>query len=96
MKKKNNNLRHVAFNVVGVVYRTALVAILLVLCSVYDLSAQATGPCDPFDPQPGCEDYNPDNVPIDGGASLLVAAGVAYGLKKVYDKRKQNKEADVA
>jgi len=44
-------------------------------------------------PDGDCVD-NP--VPIDGGASILVAAGVAYGLKKVYDKRKQNKEADIA
>lgn len=34
-------------------------------------------------------DYDPDNVvPIDGGASLLIAAGVAYGLKKIHDKKK--------
>lgn len=28
------------------------------------------------------------NIPIDGGISLLIAAGAAYGAKKVYDKRK--------
>jgi hypothetical protein len=28
-------------------------------------------------------------VPIDGGLSLLVAAAVGYGSKKMYDKRKQ-------
>jgi hypothetical protein len=26
-------------------------------------------------------------APFDGGASLLVAAGVAYGVKKAYNKR---------
>jgi hypothetical protein len=32
---------------------------------------------------------NPDNnAPIDGGLSLLVAAGVGYGAKKLRDKRK--------
>ncbi|MBW7893207.1 MAG: hypothetical protein H3C48_19770 [Chitinophagaceae bacterium] len=30
-----------------------------------------------------------DEIPFDGGLSLLVAAGVAYGAKKAYDKRKQ-------
>jgi len=30
------------------------------------------------------------NVPIDGGLSVLLAAGAAYGAKKVYDKRKEN------
>lgn len=28
------------------------------------------------------------DVPIDGGLSLLVAAGVGYGAKKIRDKRK--------
>ena len=35
------------------------------------------------------EDTNDINVPIDGGLSLLVAAGVAYGAKKGYDKSKK-------
>lgn len=30
-------------------------------------------------------------VPIDGGVGLLIAAGVGYGAKKYYDK-KRNKE----
>ena len=37
-----------------------------------------------------------DNVldtPIDGGLSLLIAAGVGYGIKKVRDERKKSKEA---
>ena len=38
---------------------------------------------------------NPGNpghhgAPFDGGASLLIAAGVAYGIKKAYNKRKAN------
>lgn len=32
---------------------------------------------------------DPD-APIDGGLSLLVAAGVGYGIKKVKDSRKKN------
>ena len=31
---------------------------------------------------------NPTTVPIDGGASLLLASGVAYGLKKLRDRRR--------
>lgn len=34
---------------------------------------------------------DPD-APIDGGLSLLIAAGVGYGAKKAYDKRKKNEE----
>ncbi len=37
----------------------------------------------PIDPPP----FEGD-VPIDGGLSLLVAAGVGYGIKKVRDHRK--------
>jgi hypothetical protein len=37
--------------------------------------------------QPG----NPNNpVPIDGGISLLIAAGAAFGAKKIYDARKKD------
>ena len=35
------------------------------------------------------------DVPIDGGLSLLVAAGVGYGIKKVRDSRKEKKETDL-
>lgn len=30
-----------------------------------------------------------DDVPFDGGISVLIAAGMAYGLKKAYDIKKQ-------
>lgn len=29
------------------------------------------------------------NVPIDGGLSLLLAAGAGYGIKKIYNKKKE-------
>lgn len=38
---------------------------------------------------------NVDDVPFDGGVSLLVAAGIGYGLKKAYDKKKEQKESEV-
>ncbi len=31
---------------------------------------------------------DPSLIPIDGGVSLLVAACVGYGVKKIYDSRK--------
>jgi len=37
--------------------------------------------------QPGFDD-DVNDVPVDGGLSLLVAAGVGYGAKKLRDKRK--------
>jgi len=36
--------------------------------------------------QPGFGD-DVDDVPLDGGLSLLVAAGVGYGVKKIKGKR---------
>ncbi|WP_371860481.1 PID-CTERM protein-sorting domain-containing protein [Segetibacter aerophilus] len=39
-------------------------------------------------PSPGGD---PD-VPIDGGLSILLAAGVGYVAKKGYEKRKKNAE----
>lgn len=41
---------------------------------------KAQGPTDPG--------YDPD-APIDGGVSLLVAAGIGYGIKKVKENRKK-------
>lgn len=37
---------------------------------------------------PGC--WPPPCVPIDGGISILIAAGAAYGAKKLVDARKKN------
>lgn len=38
---------------------------------------------------------DPDvKVPFDGGLSLLIAAGVSYGFKKAYDKRKRSNAAE--
>ena len=39
--------------------------------------------------QPGFDDVN--DVPVDGGLSLLVAAGVGYGAKKLREKRSGKK-----
>lgn len=39
---------------------------------------------------------NPVGAPIDGGLSILLAAGAAYGAKKVYDFRNnQNDENEI-
>ncbi len=38
--------------------------------------------------QPSDPGSDPDNAPIDGGLSLLIAGGVGYGVKKIREKRK--------
>lgn len=47
-------------------------------------------------PNPGGGQGDPPGVPIDGGLSLLLAAGVAYGGKKVYDMNKKDSEDNEA
>lgn len=35
------------------------------------------------DDPPPFDGTSPDSIPVDGGASLLVAGGIAYGAKKL-------------
>jgi hypothetical protein len=46
------------------------------------LSAQFDQPAPPDVPE------TPQDMPIDGGLSLLLAAGAAYGIKKYRDNKK--------
>lgn len=39
-------------------------------------------------PKPVPSNPGHHGAPFDGGASLLIAAGIAYGAKKAYQKRK--------
>jgi peptidoglycan/LPS O-acetylase OafA/YrhL len=34
----------------------------------------------------------PQDIPIDGGLFLLIAAGAAYGARKLYKQQKEDKE----
>jgi len=79
----------VRYSVIKTIYRTFF---LVGLAFFYNTSVIAQDP----DPDPGCPPpcQDPD-LPIDGGASILIAAGVAYGLKKVHDKRKQSRKEEL-
>ncbi|MES2388564.1 MAG: hypothetical protein V4543_11235 [Bacteroidota bacterium] len=63
--------------------RSLMVAGVIALAS----PAFAQDPGDPGDlgPTPSAQ---PAGVPIDGGASLLAAAGISYGLKRVRARKK--------
>ncbi len=52
-----------------------------------------TFPCAIAQPAPPGDGSDP-SVPLDGGASAVIAAGIGLGIKKIYDKRKNrnNKE----
>ena len=40
-------------------------------------------------PEPGTIPPAPTDIPIDGGVSLLLAGGVAYGLKHLRNRRRK-------
>lgn len=61
------------------------VLMIVFLCVPSLLHAQPDPGCDPDDPL----------CPIDGGVSFLLAAGVAYGIKKVKDFRKEKNTEQV-
>lgn len=44
--------------------------------------------------QPGGfdDDVQDNPIPFDGGVSLLIVAGLGYGVKKAYSKRKEEKQ----
>lgn len=82
------------FRLRGILSKMLLLLIVTFFCANLALAQDELdgpgGPCDPDLPPEACD---PDvAVPLDGGAGMLVAAGVAYGIKKIRDKRKQNKE----
>ena len=60
-----------------------ILVILLVLLIPMLLMAQPVG--NPY----GTGGGDPDAAPIDGGLSLLVAAGVGYGAKKLKERRQK-------
>jgi len=47
-------------------------------------------------PPPPFNPGDPSPIPVDGGISLLLAAGAAYGVKKVRDSRKAKKEGETS
>lgn len=64
-----------------------LTIFLLAFAGVSDVLA--LGPPGPPTGPPPCWPP-PCVIPLDGGISLLIAAGIAYGGKKVYDSRKKD------
>lgn len=57
--------------------RDVYITLIMILCMALPMITLAQGPVDPND------------APIDGGLSLLLAAGAAYGVKKYRDGRKR-------
>jgi hypothetical protein len=68
---------------------TIFCLIILLACPMFINYALAFGPPGPPTGPPPCWPP-PCTVPLDGGISLLIAAGVAYGGKKIYNSYKKN------
>ena len=68
-------------------YRFIVIALGLFLFTGTDLIAQ---PPPPGGTGPSC--WPPPCIPIDGGISWLIAAGIAYGAKKSWDFSKKKVE----
>jgi hypothetical protein len=60
--------------------RSIVRVLLIFICIAVPVMCMAQGPPDPED------------TPIDGGLSLLIAAGAAYGIKKHRDHKTANKK----
>jgi hypothetical protein len=66
------------------------VTFLIVFC-VLGLTSLMAQPGPPIPGGPPCGGPFGPACPIDGGVSLLIAAGVAYGGKKSYDMARKKK-----
>ena len=63
-----------------------LILFLTVMALSFTVLAQDDAPCGPFDP--GCTEGPPeDEIPVDGGISLLAIAGFAWGIKKLKNNK---------
>lgn len=64
--------------------KSRIFTLLLFLISFF---VHAKPPLPPGGNPPDC--WPPPCIPIDGGISLLIAAGAVYGGKKLYDYKKE-------
>jgi hypothetical protein len=58
-----------------------LFSFTLILVSVVAFAQVAPNSSGAFEPV--------TDVPVDGGLAILVAGGIGYGIKKLYDKKKK-------
>jgi len=64
-------------------YGLSLLGLVLLLTTAAQAQPGSTGPT------PGPPQATPTAVPLDGGAGLLLAGGVAYGLKRMRRRQTQ-------
>ena len=94
MKQATNKTTHGSNVLTRKTKYLLMVAVFLIFTSAcFAQNGSDPGSTDPGGGGPG----NPDdtNTPFDGGVSLLVAAGVGYGVKKAYDAKRKEAAAGV-
>lgn len=73
---KHKFLSHL--NLIGIGLFLLLLTMAPVIISAQSIGSIGDPGCDPFD----------EACPIDGGLSLLIAAGIGLGARKAYQRRK--------
>ena len=77
--------------------RKFLVTLVFLFSSMCMINAYADEPLDNPPPPPGGGHGgggNTQGAPIDGGLSILLALGAAYGARKIYEARKEKDKPD--
>jgi hypothetical protein len=62
--------------------RDVYIMLILIICIAIPMLTMAQGPDDP------------DDGPIDGGLSILLAAGAAYGAKKYKENKRKQEDVE--
>ncbi len=65
-----------------------ILVVIVIVCLM--VAAPNMGFAQPVDP--GCDPLDPA-CPIDGGLSLLIAAGIGIGAKKAYQAKKKQEQS---
>lgn len=78
IKTLTNNMSNI-FNIMKTFFLSAFLLITLLLLPVFLNTALGQPPPPP-----------PQDIPLDGGLSILLAAGVAYGVRKIHKSDNKN------
>lgn len=75
------------------ILKSSLFVLLLVASAALHAQPSGTPPGGPSgSSNPPC--WPPPCIPVDGGISILIAVGAAYGSKKAYDFYKSNDDVE--
>ena len=73
-------------------FRKLTKSILVILVFAGGLMAQPFAPSSTTPPEPGGDPGKDTPIPLDGGILYLLAAGGAYGMKKIVDHKRKKKD----